>query len=509
MQTRHTLPLLGLALLAGAAASGCEPAGLLGGPEDAGAVFIVATERLAPPAVAEPNLYRPDFIFAIDPANPSAGQAAGFFLEIATASPGRLKMCVLTGAGNPPAALVRISPPDSESLQSPDGWLMPIEARDLLLAGQGLFWLDGAPGGNGVFRQRVGVALPDTWTQPSITLKAYTVDSASGEALQPAAIELAHDFFYMAAIGDSVIWGNGLREHQKFSHLVAAEIQRRTGQRVILQVHAISGVPIVPRSDEVICRVRCNGEVQTATTSVTSQVDLLEAPQSLHLVLMDGCINDVGVDQILNTDTRQEALVELTRSVCHDEMLKLLRKVRSAAPQARIVVTGYFDIISAESKLPELAQYIFVHGTGQDPTGLGVAREIADQSRLFQETSAASLAAAVQEANAEAGEPAMIAFTDPGFGPQNALFASESLLWGLTADRIQQRAADEGLTLFPEDPLADLRATGCLNNKLVDPIPCLYASVGHPNPAGALRYAEVIISALEQLGVIPIAAPSQ
>lgn len=505
MRMQHACLAAGLACLL-LAAGGCGPADLLGAADDGGAVFILGVERLAAPAVAEPGVYRPEFTFPIDPNDPASVRAVGFFLDIAANAPERLQMRILGGPGTAPTSLRRIAPPGGEALLAPAGWRLPEEARNALLGGEGVFWLDGPPCGGPVRNQRVGVALPDTWTGPSLTLDAFIPASERGELFPGIQIELARDFFYMAVIGDSVMWGNGLREPDKFSRLVAAEIQRRTGRRVILQVHAISGVRVVPDPTDIICRVRCNGEVQTANTSITAQVDLLDAPGLLELVLMDGCINDVGVMRILNTDTRHEVLAELTRTFCHDEMFKLLDKVRSAAPLAKIVVTGYYPIVSTESKLPELAQYVLVHGSDDDPAGLGVAAEIAEQSRIFWETAHASLAAAVQEANAREPEPARIAFVDPGFGPQNALFATQPLLWGLTADRIQQAAADEGLTLYPEDPLADLRATGCFNNRLVDPISCLYASVSHPNPAGARQYAEAILPALEQLGVIPAAA---
>ena len=37
-------------------------------------------------------------------------------------------------------------------------------------------------------------------------------------------IELVREFFYMATIGDSLMWGNGLRDEDKFPTLVANEI---------------------------------------------------------------------------------------------------------------------------------------------------------------------------------------------------------------------------------------------------------------------------------------------
>jgi lysophospholipase L1-like esterase len=483
------------------AAGGCQLSSLLDGSTGSSQVYIISVEQLSPPAVTEPDLYKPDFTFPIDLDDPAAGQAAGFFLNLTTADPSQLQMRLLSGSDATPIVLQRISPLPNDTIASPAGGNLPDQAREPLRAGQGVFWLtdESVRGPN----HRAAVALPDTWTQPSVMLQIYTATTAAGAPLLPAQIELAHDFFYMAAIGDSVVWGNGLLEPQKFTRLIAAEIQRRTRRRVVLQVQALSGARIVPDPADVICRIHCNGEIEQAGTSITTQVDLLEAPELLELVLMDGCINDVGVSAILNANTLPEALTDQTHTSCHDEMLKLVQKVRSAIPVAAIIVTGYYPIVSMDSNARNLAQFFTANSVSSDPAGLGVIQQIVERSSLFFDTSTQSLATAVEDANAAAGGSAGIAFANPGFGPENAVFASQPLLWGLTADRIQQQAADQGFTLFPEDPLATLRATQCFASTVPDPLTCLYASVGHPNPAGAQRYADAIIPLLEQLGIVP------
>ena len=67
-------------------------------------------------------------------------------------------------------------------------------------------------------------------------------------------------------------------------------------------------------------------------------------------------------------------------------------------------------------------------------------------------------------------------------------------------DRAQQMKAERE---SGEDPLAEFRAKLCFQAVIVDPISCLYASVGHPNPTGARVYAAAILQALETNGIIP------
>jgi hypothetical protein len=159
--------------------------------------------------------------------------------------------------------------------------------------------------------------------------------------------------------------------------------------------------------------------------------------------------------------------------------------------------------LSAESSLPDVAQFFLVQDVADDPAAAGVFGQVVDNAATFLNLSTQNLAAAIQDADAATGATGRIALADPGFGPANALFATQPLLWGLTANRVQPEAANQGLTLFPEDPLASLRSALCIHGSASDPLLCLYASVGHPNPAGAQRYAAAIIPLLEQFGIIP------
>jgi hypothetical protein len=228
----------------------------------------------------------------------------------------------------------------------------------------------------------------------------------------------------------------------------------------------------------------------------------------MDLILVDGCANDVGVGRILDPKTDPAELESLTWQFCRDEMRLLLLRLREMAPQAHIVVTGYFPFLSGESALDGIEQWVPTQSTAVFHIGdfWDTVHDLTTNATVFHDTSRESLAAAVEAVNADTiGQPA-IAFADPNFGPRNATFASEAWLWGLTLNETLAHTFEWGadLRLFPEDPLLDYRLSACLEaGVLSDFLSCVYTSVGHPNPAGARAYADAIAESLIQLGVLP------
>lgn len=480
------------------ATGGCDALGMLSGEVETEPVFIIDVDGLSPPAVAEARLYRPEVRTDLNTALPADRPAVLFHLIVNTTKPASLRLRLFSGQSRTPAELTRLPPPDANAGTPPSAPVVPADAAASLNGGSGVFWLEGSDGPE----LDIGVALPDAVIAPTATLEVFTSAAADGSPIGSDRIELARDFFYLAVIGDSVAWGNGLREREKFSTLVANEIQRRTGRRVVREVHALSGARVAPHPEDILCQLRCGGEVPRAMTSAIRQVDLLQAPEVLDLALVTACINDVGVVNILAPEQEESAIAAVAEQACRTDVAVLLRDLRAKAPRAAIVVTGYYPIISEETTLPELLQLLVSQQKSLDAPAVDLVQQAARRAEVFLQTAHAGLAAAVEAVRADTA--GSLAFVDVGFNSHNALFATEPLLWGLTASRIQPRASEEGLTLFPEDPLADLRATVCFDGSvLVDPISCLYASVGHPNVEGARRYAARILATLESLGVLP------
>jgi len=468
-------------------------------------VLLVATDLLDPPAVGTRHVYTPAYRFPVDQAGRSLGEGTGFFLTVSAADPDALRVRLVDRATKAATALVRVEPPRLVGQDAAAAEPRPLtdEAWEHVRRGSGVFWIADELLVEGVRAYRLAVLIPESLLPAFARLEVYASQGFDGTPLGAAGIELVGDFFYMANLGDSVQWGNGLAEPDKISTLVSRVIERKTGRRVILQRLAQSGATIVPQEDDAVCAINCSGEVPTARTSITAQVDLIQRPELMDLVLMDGCITDVDIVTITDPASTDEDIAAATQRYCGEEMAELLRKVRAAAPRARIVVTGYFPFIGPESDIFALRLWSRLQGFDADLEDEELLAEMTAQSILFRDVAHESLRAAVETINTEAGSAAVAAFADAGFGPERAMFSPDRWLFSMTADTQLFGDVDIDLPLFPEDPMQFYRFSACFEPDVVDPVlSCLFVSVGHPNPAGAHAYADAVVDQLRFLGVI-------
>lgn len=471
-------------------------------------VYILETEQLAAPVVSERGnvirAYRPEQFFVLragaDPMN-----GFGFFLTVATSRPDQLHLRIRKREAADATPLVFADGPATPGQRRAGEIPEPYTAnmRADMLRGQGFFWLAGevesAPG-----QFRYAVVLPDALVDDISDLDAYVTSAEDGSPLGADRLTIARDFYYLAVIGDSIQWGNGLPEFAKMSALVSDVIERETGRMVIRQRYAHSGARIVPAEGDGLCFLNCVGEVPTISTSITAQADLIERPEMMDLILMDGCINDVDVFNIINPLTTAEDLTESTRLYCGTEMTALLRKVRGLAPQATIVVTGYFQIVGPESDLFAMQQWSRTHGLPSDDNTEHFIEKLIENSLTFVNTAHESISVAVETVNAENPDQARIMFANPGFGAEHAVFTAQRWLWSLTTQSRLFGGLNLELQLFPEDPQEFLRIAGCFEPNIVGgTLFCLYASVGHPNISGARAYANAILTRLHEVGLIP------
>ena len=468
-------------------------------------VYLMATELLESPATGSEEAFKPVFVFEIDPEDAAAGRSAGFFVTVATGAPDALRVRLTDLDSDAVTDFVFLDSPTTDTQRQVASEPRPFDeqGRDLLRSGTGIFWMADSPATANGLEHRYAVLIPKTLLSPFTRLDMFNSQAADGTPLGAARIGLARDFFYLAIIGDSIQWGNGLPEEDKMSALVTEVIERETGKTVIRQRYAHSGARVVPAEGDSVCEVDCTGEVPTASTSITVQADLIQRPDLADLILMDGCINDVGVGAIIDPRTTDEELAGLTEAFCRDEMTTLLRKVRSLAPSASIVVTGYFQIIGPESDLFALNQWRTARGSASEEDEGELVDELTQQSIVFHDVAHESLRAAIDAVNAEAHDGPGIVFADPDFGPEHAVFTPDRWLWSMTADSDLFRDLDIELELFPEDPLQEFRLSRCFAPDVIDALlSCLYVSVGHPNPTGARAYADAVVDALRDLGTL-------
>lgn len=326
--------------------------------------------------------------------------------------------------------------------------------------------------------------------------------------------------FEMIVLGDSIMWGQGLKEEQKFSYAVGQWLRARLpGVEVHRHVFAHSGARIKENEVE-DAKPPTHGEVPNHFPSITAQVVKAQSatfplhppldPRSVSLILLDGGINDFGSKVILNPDpTVGRAWVrKITRERCVDRMKGLLPKVADAFPNAKIVLTNYFQIVSEQSDMVylwELLRLWDVVGDVINFMSAPVRAKMSDHSLAFHQESTAGFREAVSEVSrslvasgkpspqaaiaASVGRlqvpPSRVALAEVPFGPQHAYAAPQTLLFHINEP----------------DPAASVRKPMCMEqvpNSSPELPNCLLAAAGHPNVNGASVYARTVIGVLDR-----------
>src|SRR5262249_52137845 len=104
--------------------------------------------------------------------------------------------------------------------------------------------------------------------------------------------------FRILTLGDSIPWGQGLLDGEKYDRMLAAELESYHPGGVTLERVAHSGAVIGAFG---AAGIPCPGEVPCSRLTILEQCDqFANSPETVDLVLLDGGINDVGVATILN-----------------------------------------------------------------------------------------------------------------------------------------------------------------------------------------------------------------
>lgn len=344
--------------------------------------------------------------------------------------------------------------------------------------------------------------------------------------------------FEMLVLGDSVMWGQGLREEAKFYSIVHRWLEARFTDRAVHKpvVKAHSGATILPQEP---CP-QSDGEVNIGTPTIKSQVEQAAreyrarpgGAETVDLILVNGSINDLGFPSILNILSKEDSLKKATRSSC-ERMRALLDDIALAFPQARIVVTNYYPIISEQTPRETLLDLAAAAFTGpaygrvrewiakmlrrRGPLNWAndsLFKKLVKRSRVWYEVSDATLKEAVDDLNKHRpfSSPSLVGpralFAQVEFKPEHGYGAPSTLLWRVRQDLGHPNSF---INLITEDHLFDTRLSKCASpfaegdqsscqftgRTGIDLVTCRLAAAGHPNEEGAVKYAEAIISQLK------------
>ena len=332
--------------------------------------------------------------------------------------------------------------------------------------------------------------------------------------------------FQVAVIGDSIAWGAGLNEEKKYYSQVRSWIAERKNiplESVEMQVYAHTGATLSKETNDPIR----SPDLSSGNPTASQQADLISNPNNVDLILLSAGINDVGVADIiklgdvegfwnnlysiLGGGTCSIAEINKRSANLREPMSLLLQKLLEKCPNAKIVVTGYYPIISEDSTgltetikaLEPDSQKIDEYKNLDEPEQ---RNQLRDKSNEFFKESTRSLREAVNDINSNSLNN-RVAFAQLKFASENCYGAEQSLLWKIknfdgvikTDDnKFESRMKllnDMGWVCACEkcsSPSAKIaRNVNCdmyRQNKFV--------AVGHPNEKGAVKYRNTIIKTI-------------
>ena len=324
--------------------------------------------------------------------------------------------------------------------------------------------------------------------------------------------------FKLVVFGDSVTWGQGLAPPEKYSTLVAKSIEEKLNVKVITKIYAHSGATInrellSPGDKSILAKYgeeTFDGEIPWAFPTITKQVNDFspEEAKTVNLILLSGGINDVNVsDYILSLSSSEDDIKQRTLISCNYGMANLLEIIDKKFPNAKIIVTGYFRLVTEESNLFELASLsvyaqlaaisIYFLGLPSIPitatVSLGLLSILKDKWvknwRTFYEASNQNLSESVSKIDNGRGK-FLLAY--PNIRDYEAIYTSNSNFYPLFIKLIGGEVAILGV----EDSVKSARISQCKPLGSREPLVCRIASMGHPNTKGSRKYANAIVQKL-------------
>jgi hypothetical protein len=353
------------------------------------------------------------------------------------------------------------------------------------------------------------------------------VNSTGGGIHNPqisAAVPVILDTYRTLVFGDSVMWGGGLLENQKFYSLATNYlVSKLNGIGMYTTVKAHHGAPI--GASNTIVKPEIPGEMSTLYPTVTQQVQsMLSIPDAneVDLVFLNGGPNDIPITSAMletapaDTAARVALLVQEINQYSYIDLKVLLLTVCSSFPNAKIIVPGYFHIFSNQSDLNFLgAVYIAIGDADNlDFSVSGTTNKLVSLCDAWIANVNVKMLNAVNDVNTTiAGDP-RVHFVDPQTNPSNAAHAPNSFLWEpdmditnvggptdpmWTISRMSDREVHK--TRLESEPAAAGKTRYSITKQ---------NSSYHPNVAGAQNYFNKMIPTLDSFAMpVRIALQSQ
>lgn len=328
--------------------------------------------------------------------------------------------------------------------------------------------------------------------------------------------------FEFLVVGDSLMWGQGLDEADKFYSLTAEWLRREAfdaARKVNLKVKAHSGSTLKFHAEEAekfrkVDRPEISGyppEVNVGFPSIWKQVELAaqeyraEASPGADLVMICGGITDITTSRVFDPKGNDDTLRTEIRRYCQDDMFDVIDLAAKQNPRANIVVVGYFPVITSHSagskvlnawlealSFPRALKFVANNPIVRPIFFNRLKKRAIERSRIWLEESNRNFQQAVDRLN-QAHQATRAVFVRSPLTDEHALETPETKLFrmgkgGVVQDNRARDRVKECRNSLPELK----RSTGVDYSVRL----CEIAAIGHPDKAGAIAYADAIKSAL-------------
>ncbi len=324
-------------------------------------------------------------------------------------------------------------------------------------------------------------------------------------------------------VGDSLVWGQGLEEKDKFYTLTAEWLRKEAygkPRQVDLKVKAHSGAALKFHGNAAEAYKKINRdetypykpELNIGFPSIWKQLEVAAVeykaagrPNGADLILLNGGLTDITIVKLLDPFGDDSALPGLIEKHCRDDMFDVLEHASALHPNALIAVIGYFPIMSEKTpgdklfngwletmKTPLIAKPLINNPLVRGLYFNKIRKKVIGRSKIWFEQSSRNTRLAVDRFNAKFTAPRALFVPSP-ITDDTALETPHTLLFKL------------GKYGRSEDPLYLQRQADCraglteLKRSIGLDYPvryCEIAAIGHPNPAGSRAYADAINAVL-------------
>ncbi len=329
--------------------------------------------------------------------------------------------------------------------------------------------------------------------------------------------------FNFLVVGDSLIWGQGLDEKDKFYSLTAEWLRNTAfGARraVDLKVKAHSGSTLKfhPKEAEKYQKIGRDEtypfkpEVNVGFPSSWKQIEVAADEYKMagvvgaDLVMISGGITDITTSRVYDPKGDDDLLRTEIKKYCGDDMFDVLEHAIAKNPNAKLVVIGYFNSItehSSSSKLlnawlealsfPRAFKFIANNPIARPLFFNKLRKGAMRRSRIWKEESDRHFADAVGRINAKHGSGRAVFIPSP-LTDEHAAEAPKTKLFTMGKGGVVKDARARERIRDCRDALPKLKKETTIDYPVRL---CEVAAIGHPDPAGSRMYADAIATKLK------------